>query len=249
VIKLSRGYIVIINDVIDGSSHVRMVPFYPYVTRFNRVYGQGALNQWSPCPGYCLTTYRSQFQQETMASQIRHFKTRNQQLRHSVERLKRDVAELKKYTFTSTFLIFILDGAILTSELMAFFKAKTTNCECKRIKDMMIRFLLTLSTRMESVRCRRISNFIHSHILFNSLIAPSFDYSNKRPTTNSSPHSIPTPLGPNRLTLAHGQQLPQISSREQHNPGLSRSHAHGQENQSHFSNTLQRRPISSRSLE
>lgn len=32
-----------------------------------------------------------------MASQIRYFKTRYQQLRHVVERLKRDVAEHKKY--------------------------------------------------------------------------------------------------------------------------------------------------------
>ena len=32
-----------------------------------------------------------------MASQIRYFKTRYQQLRHLVERFKRDLAELKKY--------------------------------------------------------------------------------------------------------------------------------------------------------
>ena len=32
-----------------------------------------------------------------MASQIRYFKTRYQQLRHLVERIKRDLAELKKY--------------------------------------------------------------------------------------------------------------------------------------------------------
>lgn len=52
--------------------------------------------------GYDDLTYRSQFQQETMASQIRYYKTRHQQLKHFVERLKRDVAELKKYMFTST---------------------------------------------------------------------------------------------------------------------------------------------------
>lgn len=57
------------------------------------------------------------------------------------------------------------DSVILTSELMAFFKVKTTNYECKWITDMMVSFLPTLSTRMESVRCRRTSNLLHSYIL------------------------------------------------------------------------------------
>lgn len=67
--------------------------------------------------------------------------------------------------------------------------------------------------------------------------------------TNSSPHSIPIPLGPNRLTLAPGQQISELSLREQHNPGLTRSRPYEQENQGHFVTTLQQRPISSRSFE
>jgi len=69
--------------------------------------------------------------------------------------------------------------------------------------------------------------------------------------TNSSPRSIPTPLGPNRLTLAPGrQQLPELSSRAQHNT-LSRSHVFEEANQGQgdFVSPLKERPISSRSLE
>jgi len=66
--------------------------------------------------------------------------------------------------------------------------------------------------------------------------------------TNSSPRSIPTPLGPDRLTLAPGrQQLPELSSRN----SLGRSHVYEQENQGRgdFVSPLKERPISSRSLE
>ena len=141
------------------------------------------------------------------------------------------------------------DCTLLASGLMAFSKAKTTNFECKWVKDMMVRFLPTLSIRTESVRCRRSSNFLHS-LSRSSLIwiAPRFDFSNRRPMTNSSPHSIPTPLGPDRLTLAPGrQQLPELSSRN----SLYRSHVYEQENQGRgdFVSPLKERPISSRSLE
>ena len=115
-----------------------------------------------PCSGFVrLCSTYSQFQQDTMASQIRYFKTRYQQLRHLVERFKRDVADLKKYNHidNGTLKIHLW---LLTSELTAFFKAKTTNFECKWVKDMMIRFLPALSIRTESVRWRRTSNFLHS---------------------------------------------------------------------------------------
>lgn len=100
-----------------------------------------------------------------MASQIRYFKTRYQQLRHVVERLKRDIAEHKKYNHVDPVALpsFMSDCPILASEPMAFFKAKLINFECEWTKDMVIKFLPTLSTRMESVECRLTSNLSHSH--------------------------------------------------------------------------------------
>jgi len=41
--------------------------------------------------------YFLQFQQETLASQIRYYKPRYQQQRVLIERLKRESAEVKKY--------------------------------------------------------------------------------------------------------------------------------------------------------
>jgi len=40
-----------------------------------------------------------QFQLDVMASQIRYYQSKYQQLRQFVERLKRDLTELKKYRF------------------------------------------------------------------------------------------------------------------------------------------------------
>jgi hypothetical protein len=40
-----------------------------------------------------------QFQLDMMASQVRYHRSKYQQLRQFVERLKRDLAELKKYDF------------------------------------------------------------------------------------------------------------------------------------------------------
>ena len=50
-----------------------------------------------------------------MASQIRYFKTRYQQLRHLVDRFKRDVADLKKYNH-------IDNGTSKVSSLTAYFR-------------------------------------------------------------------------------------------------------------------------------
>ncbi|KAF8798183.1 hypothetical protein BYT27DRAFT_7265288 [Phlegmacium glaucopus] len=153
--------------------------------------------------------FMAKFQQETMASQIRYYKTRHQQLKHFVERLKRDVVELKK------------TNGVLQSE----------NDQLRMQVD------------------HRHNGQAPSNAFNSNGKRQMSAHHNKRPTTNSSPHSIPTPLGPNRLTLAPGgQQLPELSSREQHNPEFNRSHAYGQENQGHFANTLQQRPISSRAL-
>ena len=50
------------------------------------------------CP-FCLLLnwIAGQFQQDAMASQIRYHKARHQQLRQLVERLKRDLSDMKRY--------------------------------------------------------------------------------------------------------------------------------------------------------
>lgn len=49
-----------------------------------------------------LTNSPHQFQQETMGSQIRYYRSRNQQQRVLIDRMKRDIAEVKKYFFRAS---------------------------------------------------------------------------------------------------------------------------------------------------
>ncbi|KAF9469169.1 hypothetical protein BDZ94DRAFT_1243844 [Collybia nuda] len=81
---------------IDGLPNVRMVPFDPNGFRHCRIRckgaGASAIFRRSPNLPY-------QFQQETMALQIKYHRSRHQQQRALIDRMKRDITEVRKYIF------------------------------------------------------------------------------------------------------------------------------------------------------
>ncbi|KAF8969822.1 hypothetical protein BDZ97DRAFT_1792866, partial [Flammula alnicola] len=65
---------------------------------------EAPMSEWfqSISLGLDSIAYAAKFQQEIMASQVRYHRSRHQQLRQFLERLKREVAELKKYSLYGT---------------------------------------------------------------------------------------------------------------------------------------------------
>ncbi|KAF8163485.1 hypothetical protein B0H34DRAFT_695625 [Crassisporium funariophilum] len=86
--------------------------------------------------------FAAKFQQETMASQIQYYKSRQQQFRHFIERLKRDLAELKKYrlpppndTYFPEHLL-----TLCAAEPTVYFRMKTSSTGCTWVgNDKMVK--------------------------------------------------------------------------------------------------------------
>ncbi|KAF8212100.1 hypothetical protein K438DRAFT_1567234 [Mycena galopus ATCC 62051] len=73
-----------------GMANIQLVPLQRDM--------EAPMSDWFQSIPHALDTvaYAAKFQQETMAFQIRHYKARQQQHRSLIDRLKREVAELKK---------------------------------------------------------------------------------------------------------------------------------------------------------
>ncbi|KAF9564388.1 hypothetical protein CPC08DRAFT_631306 [Agrocybe pediades] len=119
--------------------------------------------------------YAAKFQQEAMASQIRYHKLRHQQLRQLVERLKQEIAELKRNQL----------------------EQRHQHVGMSRTQDNEVSDHLNVNGKRE---------MLYTH---------QFDQSYRKTRTDSSPRSITTPIGPDRLTLLPGQQLPELSTHKQ----------------------------------
>ncbi|PPQ64657.1 hypothetical protein CVT26_002747 [Gymnopilus dilepis] len=161
--------------------------------------------------------FAAKFQQDAMASQIRYHKARHQQLRQLVERLKRDLSDMKR------------SYDILQNE----------NEQYK------LRFgSLHLGQEPSD-----LPNMNGKRQMMNTA---QFEQANRRSRTDSSPRSINTPIGPDRLTLLPGQKHPELSSRKEYD-NAEQQHFLGRNSDTanRFSNDgiLQHRPVSNRSLE
>ncbi|PPQ84321.1 hypothetical protein CVT25_011595 [Psilocybe cyanescens] len=156
--------------------------------------------------------FTAKFQSEAMASQVRYHKSRHQQLRQIVERLKRDMSELKR------------SNDILQNQN-------------EQLRHQMGYHEGGPSQGLNANGKRPMQQY---------------ELTNRRARTDSSPRSITTPVGPDRLTLLPGQQVPELSSHKQqgHN-GRSHftSNMHDTQDYVQQDAILARRPISSRSLE
>ncbi|KAF4614869.1 hypothetical protein D9613_002707 [Agrocybe pediades] len=119
--------------------------------------------------------YAAKFQQEAMASQIRYHRLRHQQLRQLVERLKQEIAELKRNQP----------------------EQRHQHVGMSRTQDNEVSDHLNVNGKRE---------MLYTH---------QFDQSYRKTRTDSSPRSITTPIGPDRLTLLPGQQLPELSTHKQ----------------------------------
>ncbi|KAH0583756.1 hypothetical protein H2248_009360 [Termitomyces sp. 'cryptogamus'] len=158
----------------------------------------------------------TKFQHETMAAQIRFHRARHQQQKALIERLKHDFGELKKYPLVSR-CVFIHSVTDARLGLMSNCNTKTIVFGSTRRKtnSPSLDFIRTnqklSSMLMASVHTLERFRELMAATLPHLLIACSSDETRARATT-SSPRSVTTPLGPNRLTLPHGQTPPNLTS-------------------------------------
>ncbi|PPQ63094.1 hypothetical protein CVT24_005949 [Panaeolus cyanescens] len=152
-------------------------------------------------------TFAAKYQQETMASQIRFYKSRHTQFRQFIERLRRDVAELKR-----------------SNE-----KLQAENQEYRQRLGLGAQYAGTSGESVNPNGKRAMAS--DSHHLFRDT----------RPRTDSSPRSITTPLGPNRLTLPPGQSHPEMTADTRHH--------HQSRALPRYNNQHDNRPVSNSALD
>ncbi|KAF8911973.1 hypothetical protein CPB84DRAFT_1700932 [Gymnopilus junonius] len=166
--------------------------------------------------------FAAKFQQEAMASQVRYHKARHQQLRQLVERFKRELSDIQRCTR-------IVSYDILQSET----------------EQYRLRFgPLNSSDDPSSIP--------NSNGKRQMMAMQQFEQANRRSRTDSSPRTITTLLGPDRLTLLPGQQHPELSSNKYHHhaePTHLSPQINRRENHANHDGILQHRPVSNRSLE
>ncbi|KAG5730916.1 hypothetical protein E4T56_gene7089 [Termitomyces sp. T112] len=124
----------------------------------------------------------TKFQHETMAAQIRFHRARHQQQKALIERLKHDFGELKK----------------LNEQLQH---------ENNRLRQHAGKNQFPVA----GFHPNQPEAFINVNGKRPHTGALSYDETGARAST-SSPRSVTTPLGPNRLTLPHGQTPPNLTS-------------------------------------
>lgn len=178
-----------------GFLHVRLVSSSSRHPRQHRECAEGVLPSFdvtfhSLSLGFVL---RMKFQQEMLYGQIRYYRTKMQQYKGYVERLKHDSAQLRK----------INDTLSKDNEYLKQSRASTSQTRAR-----------------------------HHYDNHNQEPASFQNGNNKRPMTqtfsqypqdqdlylSSSPRSIVTPIGPNRITLPAGHQAPTLSAEKQRHP-------------------------------
>ncbi|KAF8077846.1 hypothetical protein FPV67DRAFT_1775201 [Lyophyllum atratum] len=148
---------------------------------------EAPMSEWFQSVPMCLDAVANaaKFQHETMASQIRYYRSRHQQQRVFIDRLKHDIGELKK------------DNGRLNNEnnqLLEQFGGRDP-------------YFGRAYKNPESER----PDVVNSNGKRPRTGAHPYDLRQGAQAT-SSPRSNVTPLGPNRLTLPHGQPAPNLSS-------------------------------------
>ncbi|GLB34850.1 hypothetical protein LshimejAT787_0204150 [Lyophyllum shimeji] len=120
-----------------------------------------------------------------MASQIRYYRTRHQQQRAFIDRLKHDLGELKKYTMH------------WCHPVLPPLQFGGHDPYPRRGYDVPV------SERQDALNSNGKRPRTETH---------PYEYGHGQQATTSSPRSIITPLGPNRLTIPQGQPAPNLSS-------------------------------------